>query len=185
MHCFTFTFIYILFITLVFFCMWRGHPSEWLKKRDSHRLCELSYLEVGLGSQSIHMEFDVSAAAYTLLVRDSARCKQFFNQLTGKCPPSLISIYVYAPSCKYRAHMWNLNLNSNLSTFQALLFLFLWCKNKWIIYMTIYVCVPWDRQTVFILSELLTMACYMFLCSTWVCESFYLTVYRINLEIKF
>ncbi|XP_026801367.2 serine/threonine-protein kinase 11-interacting protein [Pangasianodon hypophthalmus] len=60
-----------------------GHPSEWLQKRDSHRLCELSYLEVGLGSQSIHMEFDVRAAAYTLLVRDSARCKNFFNRLTA------------------------------------------------------------------------------------------------------
>ncbi|XP_058259397.1 serine/threonine-protein kinase 11-interacting protein isoform X2 [Hemibagrus wyckioides] len=61
-----------------------GHPSEWLQKRDSHRLCELSYLEVGLGSQIIHMEFDVSAAAYTLLVRDSAQCKHFYNQLEAK-----------------------------------------------------------------------------------------------------
>ncbi|XP_060724495.1 serine/threonine-protein kinase 11-interacting protein isoform X2 [Tachysurus vachellii] len=60
-----------------------GHPSEWLQKRDSHRICELSYLDVGLGSQSIHMEFDVSAAAYTLLVRDSARCKHFYNQLAA------------------------------------------------------------------------------------------------------
>ncbi|KAF4083613.1 hypothetical protein AMELA_G00144120 [Ameiurus melas] len=59
-----------------------GHPSEWLQKKSSHRLCELSYLEIGLGSQSIHMEFDMSAAAYTLLVRDSVRCKHFFNRLT-------------------------------------------------------------------------------------------------------
>ncbi|KAK3557083.1 hypothetical protein QTP70_024751, partial [Hemibagrus guttatus] len=70
-----------------------GHPSEWLQKRDSHRLCELSYLEVGLGSQIIHMEFDVSAAAYTLLVRDSARCKHFYNQLEGN--PILFTLFTY------------------------------------------------------------------------------------------
>lgn len=46
---------------------------------------ELSFLEVGLASQSIHMEFgDGGGAAYTLLVRDSVRCKHFFGLLTGK-----------------------------------------------------------------------------------------------------
>ncbi|KAI5613477.1 serine/threonine-protein kinase 11-interacting protein isoform X1, partial [Silurus asotus] len=71
--------IYILEIT----SQAEGLPSEWLQKRDSHQLCVLSYLEVGLGSQSIHMEFDVNSAAYTLLIRDSTRCKHFFNQLIG------------------------------------------------------------------------------------------------------
>lgn len=45
---------------------------------------ELSYLEVGLGSQSIHMEFGDGGMAYTLLVRDSLRCRRFFGLLTGK-----------------------------------------------------------------------------------------------------
>lgn len=45
---------------------------------------ELSYLEVGLGSQSIHMEFGDGGVAYTLLVRDSLRCRRFFGVLTGK-----------------------------------------------------------------------------------------------------
>lgn len=71
-------YIYILEIT----SKSQGQPSDWLRKRESHRLCELSYLEVGLGSQSIHLEFDEGAAAYTLLVRNSARCKWFFNKLT-------------------------------------------------------------------------------------------------------
>ncbi|XP_075904648.1 serine/threonine-protein kinase 11-interacting protein isoform X2 [Nelusetta ayraudi] len=74
--------------------------AEWLQKRHSHPIGELSYLEVGLGSQSIHMEFDGGSGgsggedggggdgdgggpAYTLLVRDSARCKRFFALLTG------------------------------------------------------------------------------------------------------
>ncbi|XP_077055298.1 serine/threonine-protein kinase 11-interacting protein [Siphateles boraxobius] len=71
-------YIYILEIT----SQSDGQPSDWLRKRESHRLCELSYLEVGLGSQSIHLEFDEGPAAYTLLVRNSARCKWFFSKLT-------------------------------------------------------------------------------------------------------
>ncbi|XP_016398434.1 serine/threonine-protein kinase 11-interacting protein-like isoform X2 [Sinocyclocheilus rhinocerous] len=71
-------YIYILEIT----SQSEGQPSDWLRKRESHRFCELSYLEVGLGSQSIHLEFDEGAAAYTLLVRNSARCKRFFSKLT-------------------------------------------------------------------------------------------------------
>lgn len=63
----------------------RAQLSDWLQKRDSHPIMELSYLEVGLGSQSIHMEFgDAGGVAYTLLVRDSLRCKRFFGLLTGK-----------------------------------------------------------------------------------------------------
>lgn len=58
--------------------------SDWLQKRDSHPIVELSYLEVGLGSQTIHMQFGEGDAAYTLLVRDSLRCKRFFSLLTGK-----------------------------------------------------------------------------------------------------
>ncbi|XP_033472184.1 serine/threonine-protein kinase 11-interacting protein isoform X1 [Epinephelus lanceolatus] len=61
----------------------RGQLSDWLQKKDSHPIMELSYLEVGLGSQSIHMEFGEGGVAYTLLVRDSLRCKRFFGLLTG------------------------------------------------------------------------------------------------------
>uniref|UniRef100_A0A8C8GFT6 Serine/threonine-protein kinase 11-interacting protein n=1 Tax=Oncorhynchus tshawytscha TaxID=74940 RepID=A0A8C8GFT6_ONCTS len=60
-----------------------GQPCDWLQKRDSRGITELSYLEVGLGSQSIHMEFEDGPVAYTLLVRDSVRCKRFFSLFTG------------------------------------------------------------------------------------------------------
>lgn len=70
--------IYILEIT----SQSQGQPSDWLQKRESHLLSELSYMEVGLGFQTIHLEFDEGAAAYTLLVRNSARCKWFFGKLT-------------------------------------------------------------------------------------------------------
>lgn len=62
----------------------RGPLTDWLQKKDSYPIMELSYLEVGLGSQSIHMEFADGGVAYTLLVRDSVRCKRFFGLLTGK-----------------------------------------------------------------------------------------------------
>ncbi|XP_061744947.1 serine/threonine-protein kinase 11-interacting protein [Nerophis ophidion] len=75
--------IYVLEVTLG---TSKEQLSDWLQKRDCHPIIELSYLEVGLGSQSIHMAFDVGevgGVAYTLLVRDSIRCKRFFGQLTG------------------------------------------------------------------------------------------------------
>ncbi|XP_053709407.1 serine/threonine-protein kinase 11-interacting protein isoform X1 [Synchiropus splendidus] len=61
----------------------KGQLSDWLQKTESIPVIKLSYLEVGLGSQSIHMEFNDGEVAYTLLVRDSARCRRLFGCLTG------------------------------------------------------------------------------------------------------
>ncbi|XP_069020138.1 serine/threonine-protein kinase 11-interacting protein isoform X2 [Embiotoca jacksoni] len=61
----------------------QGQLTDWLQKKDSYPILELSYLEVGLGSQSIHMEFGDDGVAYTLLVRDSVRCRGLFGRLTG------------------------------------------------------------------------------------------------------
>ncbi|XP_028322821.1 serine/threonine-protein kinase 11-interacting protein isoform X1 [Gouania willdenowi] len=62
----------------------RGHLSDWLQKKESYSIVELSYLEVGLASQTIHIEFgELGGVAYTLLVGDSVRCKRFFSTLTG------------------------------------------------------------------------------------------------------
>ncbi|XP_064182885.1 serine/threonine-protein kinase 11-interacting protein isoform X1 [Anguilla rostrata] len=71
--------IYILEITMET----QRQPSDVFLKRGGHRITELSYLELGLGSQSIHMEFEDGGSAYTLLVRDRPRCKHFFGLLTG------------------------------------------------------------------------------------------------------
>ncbi|XP_063067604.1 serine/threonine-protein kinase 11-interacting protein [Engraulis encrasicolus] len=74
--------LYILHIT----AEPQGQPSDWLEKRHRHRLCEMSYLEIGLGSQSMHLEFadtNTHTCAYTLLVRDPGRCKRYFSHLTG------------------------------------------------------------------------------------------------------
>lgn len=82
----------------------RSQLSDWLQKRDSHPIMELSYLEVGLGSQSIHVEFGDGGVAYTLLVRDSSRCKRFFGLLTGKKKQCHIQAKYFFLSCKGKTH---------------------------------------------------------------------------------
>ncbi|XP_047210933.1 serine/threonine-protein kinase 11-interacting protein isoform X2 [Girardinichthys multiradiatus] len=91
----------------------QGPLADWLQKKDSYPIAELCYLEVGLGSQSIHMEFAVGGVAYTLLVRDSVRCKRFFGLLTGivremahKSDSKLQSISTTRLSAQH--HLWPL-----------------------------------------------------------------------------
>uniref|UniRef100_A0A667WIE0 Serine/threonine-protein kinase 11-interacting protein n=1 Tax=Myripristis murdjan TaxID=586833 RepID=A0A667WIE0_9TELE len=84
-----------------------GQLSDWLQKRDSHPITELSYLEVGLGSQSIHMEFEEGGVAYTLLVRDSSRCKRFFGivrEMASKSDSKLRSISTTRLNPQH--HLW-------------------------------------------------------------------------------
>uniref|UniRef100_A0A674MTN3 Serine/threonine-protein kinase 11-interacting protein n=1 Tax=Takifugu rubripes TaxID=31033 RepID=A0A674MTN3_TAKRU len=80
--------------------------SDWLQKRDSHPIVELSYLEVGLGSQSIHMQFGDGGAAYTLLARDSLRCKRFFGLLTGKLRPTHKLKSISTTRLSPQHHLW-------------------------------------------------------------------------------
>ena len=81
------TVCFLHFIKVLSFPPSGGLLADWLQKRDSYPILDLSYLEVGLGSQSIHMEFGDGDVAYTLLLRDSVRCKRFFGILTGKMKP--------------------------------------------------------------------------------------------------
>ncbi|XP_077685752.1 serine/threonine-protein kinase 11-interacting protein isoform X2 [Eretmochelys imbricata] len=60
----------------------RGQPADWLKKNDSHYLSDLCYLEMGLGHQSLRMEFENPKASYNLLIRNQSRCDQFLQCLT-------------------------------------------------------------------------------------------------------
>lgn len=64
--------------------LFRGQPADWLKKNDSHYLSDLCYLEMGLGHQSLRMEFENPKASYNLLVRNQSRCDQFLQCLTCK-----------------------------------------------------------------------------------------------------
>ncbi|CAL8307355.1 unnamed protein product [Merluccius merluccius] len=98
-----------------------GQLSDWLQKRESHPITELSYLEVGLGSQTIHMEFEEGGGAYTLLVRDDARCKRFFSRLTGVvrelAPKSSSKLKSISTSRLHpRHHLWPLVCEDDTDT---------------------------------------------------------------------
>ncbi|XP_078259379.1 serine/threonine-protein kinase 11-interacting protein isoform X2 [Rhinoraja longicauda] len=67
-----------------------GQPSNWLRKREVHLIQDLVYLQVGLRTQSIGMEFDTSASSYTLLIRNPSKCKnfiQFFTDMVRELTP--------------------------------------------------------------------------------------------------
>ncbi|XP_072117136.1 serine/threonine-protein kinase 11-interacting protein isoform X2 [Mobula birostris] len=67
-----------------------GQPSNWLRKREVHPIRDLLYLQVGLRTQSIGMEFDSTGSSYTLLIRNPSKCKnfiQFFTDMVRELTP--------------------------------------------------------------------------------------------------
>ncbi|XP_067843094.1 LOW QUALITY PROTEIN: serine/threonine-protein kinase 11-interacting protein [Heptranchias perlo] len=71
-----------------------GQPANWLRKREVHPILDLVYLQVGLRTQSIGMEFDGSGGSYTLLIRNPSKCKnfiQFFTDMVRELTPRSIS----------------------------------------------------------------------------------------------
>ncbi|XP_069792091.1 serine/threonine-protein kinase 11-interacting protein isoform X2 [Narcine bancroftii] len=82
--------IYILEIT----GLPSGQPSNWLRKREVHLIQDLVYLQVGLRTQSIGMEFDSPGSSYTLLIRNPSKCKnfiQYFTDLVRELTPISVS----------------------------------------------------------------------------------------------
>ncbi|XP_059823550.1 serine/threonine-protein kinase 11-interacting protein isoform X3 [Hypanus sabinus] len=67
-----------------------GQPSNWLRKREVHPIRDLLYLQVGLRTQNIGMEFDSAGSSYTLLIRNPSKCKnfiQFFTDMVRELTP--------------------------------------------------------------------------------------------------
>ena len=58
--------------------------SDWLKCYEDQPITELQYVDVGLGYQSLRLEFGTDCSSYTLLIMDEGRCKRFLTLLTGK-----------------------------------------------------------------------------------------------------
>ncbi|XP_067356951.1 serine/threonine-protein kinase 11-interacting protein isoform X2 [Channa argus] len=137
----------------------QGQLSDWLQKRDSYPITELSYLEVGLRSQSIHMEFGDRGLAYTLLVRDSERCKRFFGLLTGivremahKSDSMLKSISTTRLSPQH--HLWHLvceDIQADVEDGQLQLFYILAFVLQEDIWMPLTVLAT--RETLYLLKE--------------------------------
>ncbi|XP_042192331.1 serine/threonine-protein kinase 11-interacting protein isoform X3 [Callorhinchus milii] len=75
----------------------RGQPNAWLRRRESHALLELVCVQVGLRTQSIGLQFEGVggvAAAYTLLIRNPAKCRsfiQFFTDVVRELTPGTVS----------------------------------------------------------------------------------------------
>ena len=60
--------------------------SDWLKCYEDQPITELQFVDVGLGYQSLRLEFGTDCSSYSLLIMDEGRCKRFLTLLTGmKC----------------------------------------------------------------------------------------------------
>lgn len=46
-------------------------------------MTELCYVDIGLGYQSVRLEFDTMCSSYSFLIRDEERCKSFISLITG------------------------------------------------------------------------------------------------------
>ena len=58
-------------------------PERWLKLLQSYRVRDLCYVNIGLGYQTVRLEFGPDAGCFLLLIRDELRCKRFTEQFTG------------------------------------------------------------------------------------------------------
>ncbi|KAL5009658.1 hypothetical protein ScPMuIL_011963 [Solemya velum] len=57
--------------------------DHWLQSIEKQPITELQYIDIGLGYQSIRLEFGAQCSCFTLLIRDEGRCKKFIELLTG------------------------------------------------------------------------------------------------------
>jgi hypothetical protein len=50
---------------------------------ENQPMTELRYIDIGLGHQSVRLEFDTMCSSYSLIFRDVERCHSFISVLTG------------------------------------------------------------------------------------------------------
>ncbi|XP_053390035.1 uncharacterized protein LOC128552966 [Mercenaria mercenaria] len=50
---------------------------DWLKSYEDQPITELRYVDIGLGYQTLRLEFETECSSYTLLIADEGRCKKF------------------------------------------------------------------------------------------------------------
>lgn len=54
-----------------------------MKCYEDQPITELQFVDVGLGYQSLRLEFGTDCSSYSLLIMDEGRCKRFLTLLTG------------------------------------------------------------------------------------------------------
>lgn len=57
--------------------------SDGLSCIENQPMTELCYIDIGLGYQSVRLEFDTMCSSYSFLIRDEERCKSFISLITG------------------------------------------------------------------------------------------------------
>ncbi|XP_053554194.1 serine/threonine-protein kinase 11-interacting protein [Bombina bombina] len=78
----------------------RGAPCDWLQPGDAQSLSSLTYLQIGLQQQSLHLGFDGSRVSYTLLTRNRQYSTVFSKSLLetlSELPPKYRSSLIYNP----------------------------------------------------------------------------------------
>lgn len=56
--------------------------SDGLSCIENQPMTELCYVDIGLGYQSMRLEFDTMCSSYSFLIRDEERCKSFISLIT-------------------------------------------------------------------------------------------------------
>ncbi|KAH3730838.1 hypothetical protein DPMN_056836 [Dreissena polymorpha] len=56
--------------------------DDWLVCYEDQLITELRYIDIGLGYQTLRLEFGTECASYSLLIADEGRCKQFLTLIS-------------------------------------------------------------------------------------------------------
>ncbi|KAM4698137.1 serine/threonine-protein kinase 11-interacting protein isoform 2-T2 [Rhinophrynus dorsalis] len=78
----------------------RGPPCDWLQPGDAQSLTSLTHLHTGLQQQTLHLGFDGSGTAYSLLIRNRHNCMAFSKHLLdvlSELPSRYRSNLLYSP----------------------------------------------------------------------------------------
>ncbi|XP_061177845.1 serine/threonine-protein kinase 11-interacting protein-like isoform X2 [Saccostrea echinata] len=59
-----------------------GENTDGLSCIENQPITELCYIDIGLGYQSVRLEFDTMCSSYSFLIRDEERCKSFISLVT-------------------------------------------------------------------------------------------------------
>ncbi|KAK3612193.1 hypothetical protein CHS0354_016581 [Potamilus streckersoni] len=65
--------------------------SDWLTCIDNQPITELRYIDIGLGYQSLRLEFGTECSSFTFIIRDEKRCQNFLSFFTGIVQSSTFS----------------------------------------------------------------------------------------------
>lgn len=77
--------VHVLYQLKLTFCLLllSRENSDGLSCIENQPMTELCYVDIGLGYQSVRLEFDTMCSSYSFLIRDEERCKSFISLITG------------------------------------------------------------------------------------------------------